>query len=135
MSVVTGDGRIAVEKRGLDHQDVGVASVFGQPVGGFGIAHDDQLLASLWRPEDLLGIDHPTVRERHRPSFRQLLANWAVRHSESREAVGEKMTADLAFEGESEAVGVAVAVRKAADRERASVEDLTFRQGHELQWN
>src|ERR1700739_1776250 len=92
-------------------------------------------LRPFWRPEDVLGIDHPTVRERHRPSFRQLLANWAVRHSESREADGEKMTADLAFEGESEAVGVAVADRKAADRERASVEDLTFRQGHELQWN
>src|SRR5262249_16574652 len=121
------------EKRGLYHQDVGVASVFGQPVGSFGIAHDDELLAPLWRPEDFLGIDHPTVRERHRPSFRQLLAHWAVRHSEGFEAVRPKMTADLAFQGKSEAVGVAVADRKAADRELASVEDLTFRQGHELQ--
>jgi hypothetical protein len=45
------------------------------------------------------------------------------------------MTADLAVEGESEAVGVAVTDRKAADRELASVEDLTFRQRHELQRN
>jgi hypothetical protein len=45
------------------------------------------------------------------------------------------MTADLAFEGESEAVGVAVADRKAADRELAGVEDLTFCQRHELQRN
>src|SRR4029078_3531986 len=108
---------------------------FGQPIGGFGIAHDDELLAPLRRPEDFLGIDHPTVRARHCPSFRQLLAHWAVRHPEGREAVRPKMTADLAFEGESEAVGIAMADRKAADRELASVEDLTFRQGHELQRN
>jgi hypothetical protein len=102
MSIVTGDGCIAVEKRGLDHQDVGVASGFGQPIGGLGIAHDDELLAPLWRPEDLFGIDHPTARERHWPSFRQLLAHWTVRHSKGCEAVRPKMTAaDLAFEGES----------------------------------
>jgi hypothetical protein len=45
------------------------------------------------------------------------------------------MTADLAFEEESEAVGVAVTDRKAADRKLASVEDLTLRQGHEIQRN
>jgi hypothetical protein len=45
------------------------------------------------------------------------------------------VTASLAFEEESEAVGVAVTDRKAADRELASVEDLTLRQAHELQQN
>ena len=83
-------------------------------------------MTSFLRPSGGPRIDHPAVRERHWPSFRQLLAHWAVRHSEGRKAVRPKMTADLAFEGESEAVGVAVADRKAADRELASVEDLTF---------
>ena len=45
------------------------------------------------------------------------------------------MTASLAFEGESEAVRVAVTDRKAADRELAGVEDLTFHQRNELQRN
>ena len=36
-------------------------------------------------------------------------------------AAARKMAADLAFEGESEAVGVAVADRKAADREVVGV--------------
>ena len=50
VSIVTGNGCIAFEKRGLDHQDVGVASMLGQPIGGFGIAHDDKLVAPLCRP-------------------------------------------------------------------------------------
>src|SRR5215510_1349043 len=35
---------------------------------GLGIAHNDELLAPFWRPEDLFGIDHPAIRQRHRPS-------------------------------------------------------------------
>ena len=45
------------------------------------------------------------------------------------------MTTGWAFEGESETVGVAVAHRKAADRELAGVDDLACRQRNELQRN
>src|SRR5262249_58950694 len=59
----------------------------------------------------------------------RLVSDW------SSDVCSSDLTADLAFEGESEAVGVAVADRKAADRELASVEELTLPQWHELQRN
>src|SRR5262249_24812426 len=64
MSVVARNGRVAVQKRGLDHQYVGVANVIGQVFDGRGIPDNDKFLASLWRPEDVLGIDCSAFRER-----------------------------------------------------------------------
>jgi hypothetical protein len=58
-------------------------------------------------------------------SLGQLFAHRAVRHSERLEAVGPKMATRQAFERESEAVGVAVAYRKATDRVFTGVDDLT----------
>src|SRR5206468_9888718 len=125
-------GNVAVQKRGLDHQHIGVADVFGQAVCHFGIAHDNKFLASLWRPEDVFGIDRSTVSERYRPAVCQFLAHRAVRHSEGSEAFRPKMTAGLAFEGEAEAVRVAMSDWKATDREVAGVEDPAGRQRDEL---
>src|ERR1700674_295714 len=52
MAVVARDGRIAIQKGGLDHQHVGVANVLVQAFGGFRVADHDKLLASLWRSEN-----------------------------------------------------------------------------------
>ena len=49
MSVVARNGRVAVQKRGLDHQYVGVANVIGQIFDGLCIPDNDKFLASLWR--------------------------------------------------------------------------------------
>src|SRR6516165_6509489 len=57
MSVVARNGRVAVQKRGLDHQYVGVVNVIGQIFSGLGITDNDKFLASPWQPEDILGID------------------------------------------------------------------------------
>src|SRR6185437_3414224 len=75
------------------------------------------------------------VSERHLLSFGQFLAHRTVWHSERREAVWPKMTAALAFEGEAEAVGVAMPDRKAADRELIGVEYRTCRQRNQLERN
>jgi hypothetical protein len=66
MPVVARDDGVAVDKRGFDHQYVGVANVFGQSLGGSGIAHDDQLRAAFRRTKDVFGVDRPTIRERQR---------------------------------------------------------------------
>ena len=46
MSVVTRDGSVAFKKGSLDHQHIGVADVLKDAFGGFGIAHDDELLGA-----------------------------------------------------------------------------------------
>jgi len=52
-----------------------------QPIPGvFGVSNDGNLLASLRRPKDVFGFDRAAIRERNRPSFRQLLAHWTVGH-------------------------------------------------------
>src|SRR5712672_2325805 len=135
MAVIARDGRVAIEKSGFDHKYVGIASVLGQTLGGFGIAHDDELLLTLRRPQDVFGIDRSTVRQRHRPSFRQLLTQRGVRHAEGCEAVWPKMTAGPANKGEAEAVSLAMPYRKATDSEVAGIEHLARRQRGELQRN
>src|SRR4051812_1971186 len=112
MAVFTRHGGVAVKEGRLDNQQVGIANMLRQSLRGFGIAHDDQLLASLSRSQDVFRIDRSTVREHHRFSFGQLPAHRAVRHSESREAVRSEMAPGQAFEGESETVGVTMANRK-----------------------
>src|SRR6185437_4968676 len=132
MSVVASNRSVPIQKRGLDHQGVGVADMLLQSLGGFGVTHDDQFLASLRRSEDVFGVYGFAARKLHRPSFRQLLAQRPVGHVERSEAIRSKMTARPAFKGESKTVGVAMSYRKAADCEFAGVEHLA-RQRNELQ--
>jgi hypothetical protein len=127
MSVVTGDGRVAIQERRLDHQHVGVANVRDQSIGGLGIAHDDQLFALLRRPEYVLGIYRPAVREHDRFSFRQVLAHGPIGHSEAIEALRPKMAANPTSERKAETVGVAMPDRKAVDRKLVGVEDRARR--------
>ena len=135
MSIVARGRRVPVQKCRLDHEQVGVADMTVETVGGFRVADDDQLPAPDRRSEDVVGIDRPTVCEPDRPSLRQLFANGAIRHGQGREAIGLKMTADRAFEGEGEAVGVAMSDRKAADREVAGVEYLASNQRNKFERN
>jgi Protein of unknown function (DUF3750) len=135
MSVVARDGRMAFKERCLDHQRIGVANVLGQTIVGFGIAYDDDLLAPLRGPQNVLGIDRSSIRKRDRPPFRQLLPHGSVRHPQGLKAVLTKMTAGPAFEREPETVGVPMTYRKAANREITGVEDRPCRQRSEFERN
>jgi hypothetical protein len=74
MPVVARHVRIAIEKRRLDHQHVGVSDTFRQPFRGFGVAHDDELFTLGRRPENILRLEPSAVFERHRLSFGQRFA-------------------------------------------------------------
>src|SRR5215469_18565808 len=47
MSIVARNGCVSIQKRRLDHQDVGVANMLRQPFRGLGVTYDNQLLASF----------------------------------------------------------------------------------------
>src|SRR3979409_2754151 len=98
MAVVACHLRISIEKRRLDHQHVGIADVFGQPVRGFSVADDDELFGLGGRTEDVLRIDRPAVLQRRWRSLGQHFAYRSVRDAESRQAVRQKMPAYLALE-------------------------------------
>ena len=98
MAVVEGHSGIAFEKGRFDHHEVRVPDVLGQATDRFCVAHDDKPCALRAVPA--------------RP--------WTVRHSEGREAVRPKMTADLAFERKREAFGVAMTHTKTVVNSPAS---------------
>src|ERR1700716_1981796 len=98
MSVVACHLRISIEKRRLDHQHVGIADVFGQPIRGFSVADDDELFCLGGRTEDVLRIDRPATIQRRWRSLGQHFAYRSVRNAESRQAFRQKMPAYLALE-------------------------------------
>src|SRR5215470_13034770 len=80
-------------------------------------------------------MDRPAVIKHDRPSFRELLPDRALGHSEGGQAVRSNMASYRTFEGESEAVGLTVADRKASDTEVAGVQDLAGDKRDELKRN
>jgi hypothetical protein len=57
----------------FDHKSIDRANMFDHPLNGFGIAHDDQLLSSLRRPEDSFRFDRFAAVERDRPKGKSSL--------------------------------------------------------------